>query len=246
MRPSLSLKLVALAWGLWSCGEQGYRHDPSGAGACIADELGELHLSTSVPDCASGKIGCQVKCRLADATACLGIAYLAEGSSSPEEVRSLYRRACFLGAANACTNYAASVWMGKTTDAQVACARRTFEKACAVKEQFACGMVGRVMLESGGSPDYRAGQEYLQAACGQTAVSLVASLPSTWNPETSVDTTPQSYRPCSSAPAMVETSTRVANPRLPGRRSTEGRPNARIKLTKPERIGAGMKVTSVG
>jgi hypothetical protein len=159
---------VALACGLWSCGEQRHRADAARADrACVADEMAELHLSSSVPDCASGKLQCEVKCKLGDARACLGIAYAAEEASPPEEVRELYRRACLLGEANACTNHAASVWAGKTTDAQVACARRTFERACAVKEQFACGMVGRVMLESGGTPDPAAARHYLQGECDQ-------------------------------------------------------------------------------
>jgi TPR repeat protein len=157
--------LLVLAAGLLSCAE---RHHPDAAQAdhlCLADEIGELHLSTSIPQCNSEKIECETRCRLGEAAACLGIAYSAEGSSSADELRGLYRRACLRGAANACTNYAASIWTGETTDAQVACVRRTLEKACAVKEQFACGMVGRVMLESGGSPDYKAGRSYLQATC---------------------------------------------------------------------------------
>ena len=39
------------------------------------------------------------------------------------------------------------------------------EKACAAKEHFACGMVGRVMLESTDPPQYVEGRKYLEAAC---------------------------------------------------------------------------------
>ena len=34
-------------------------------------------------------------------------------------------------------------------DDELACARRTFEKACSADEPFACGTVGRMMLEAG-------------------------------------------------------------------------------------------------
>lgn len=74
-------------------------------------------------------------------------------------------RACLLGASNACTNYAASIWAGEHSDDQLACARLTFEKACAAKEPFACGMVGRIMLESTTQPPYAKGRSYLEAAC---------------------------------------------------------------------------------
>jgi hypothetical protein len=81
-----------------------------------------------------------------------------------DDAVQLYRRACVLGAANGCTNYAASIWAGKHSDDQLACAQRTFEKACAAKEPFACGMVGRLMIESD-SPDFSGGRKYLEGAC---------------------------------------------------------------------------------
>jgi TPR repeat protein len=103
---------------------------------------------------------------MGSASACLGLAYASDKDKGPTEgVRNLYRRACVLGDANGCTNYAASVWTGKASKEEEACARRTFEKACAVKEQFACGMVGRVMLESDGAPDIAEARHYLQSAC---------------------------------------------------------------------------------
>jgi len=132
----------------------------------VADSIGSLELVSSVPKCASGKFVCEVKCRLGDAKACLGLAYVVEGSSE-EEARGLYRRACLGGVANACTNYAASLWVGELSEPQLACIRRTFEKACAVKEQFACGMVARVMLESVEAPDYAAGRRVLEASCAR-------------------------------------------------------------------------------
>jgi TPR repeat protein len=77
----------------------------------------------------------------------------------------LFRRACLLGAANACTNYAATIWAGTHTEGQLACATKTFEKACAANEPFACGMVGRLMIENTTPPQFAEGRRYLEAAC---------------------------------------------------------------------------------
>jgi TPR repeat protein len=96
------------------------------------------------------------------------MAYAAEKDpATAKEAVRLYRRGCLLGAANACTNYAAGVWAGEHSDDQLACARRTFEKACAAKEPFACGMVGRLMLESTAPPPYAEARRYLEAACDE-------------------------------------------------------------------------------
>ena len=158
-----------LAMCLVSCGrESAYRSDSTGAAAvCLADSIGSLQLVPSVPKCAPDRIACEVKCRIGDAASCLGLAYAAEGASSPEEVRGLYRHACIAGAANACTNYAASLWAGPMAEEQLACVRRTLEKACAVREQFACGMAARVVLESGGNAEVTEWRRYLQSKCDE-------------------------------------------------------------------------------
>jgi hypothetical protein len=158
-----------LTVGLICCGRnKGLRNGTAGeAPTCLADSIGELQLVSSVPKCASDRIACDLKCRLRDAGSCLGLAYAGEGASPPEELRGLYRNACLAGAANACTNYAASLWVGQMSEEQLACVRRTFEKACAVGEQFACGMVARVALESGGEPDVGEWRRYLQGKCDQ-------------------------------------------------------------------------------
>jgi hypothetical protein len=96
------------------------------------------------------------------------MAYASE--SDPKEAGEapqLYHRACLLGAAIACTNYAAGIWAADHTDDQLECVRRTFERACAAKEPFACGMVGRVMLESTNPPLLAEGRTYLEAACDE-------------------------------------------------------------------------------
>ena len=120
----------------------------------------------SVPSCASGGWICRIECRAGDAASCLGLAYAADANpESKQDAPGLYRSACLLGAANACTNYAASIWAAGASGGELACVRRTFEKACAVEEPFACGMVGRVMLESTTPPAYTEGRRYLEKAC---------------------------------------------------------------------------------
>jgi TPR repeat protein len=96
------------------------------------------------------------------------MAYAAEKDpqNAAEAVR-LYQRACLLGEANACTNYAASIWANDPSDEQLTCARRTFEKACAAKEPFACGMVGRIMFASATPPQFAEVRRYLEAACDE-------------------------------------------------------------------------------
>jgi hypothetical protein len=134
--------------------------------ACAPDSVRTLHLLPTVPVCTADDWMCSAKCRVGDAGSCLAMAYAMQKDSKRHgESARLYRRACLLGAANACTNYAAGIWVEQDSEGQLACARRTFEKACAAKEPFACGMVGRVMLESANPPAYAEGRRYLEAAC---------------------------------------------------------------------------------
>lgn len=165
MRVRGILVSTALVAGLASCGPGPASRGAAGSTECLAESIGALQLLPSVPKCASGKIACEVKCRLGEAAACLGLAYAAEDVASPEEVRGLYRQACLAGAANACTNFAASLWTGPMEDEELACVRRTFDWACAAGEQFACGMVARVVLESGGRADVAEWRRYLQDKC---------------------------------------------------------------------------------
>lgn len=134
--------------------------------ACVADSIHTLERASNVPSCAPADLLCRAKCLAGSATSCLGMAYAAEKdpTTTVEAVR-LYKRACLLGEANGCTNYAASIWSSDHTDEQLICARRTFEKACAAKEPFACGMVGRLMLESTTPPHFAEARRYLEVAC---------------------------------------------------------------------------------
>ena len=133
---------------------------------CIADSIAALQRAPSVPPCTFDDCECRLKCRAGSAGACLGLAYAAEKDSKHEnEAKAFYQRACLQGEANACTNFAAHIWARNPTDPQLACARRTFERACTAGEPFACGMVGRIMLENTDHPPYADARRYLEAAC---------------------------------------------------------------------------------
>ena len=147
------------------------REGLSGAGerVCIADSIRELRRASSIPSCEPDDLMCRAKCRAGNASSCLGMAYAAQNASREADAVRFYRRACLLGEANACTNYAASIWAADHTDEQLACARRTFEKACGAKEPFACGMVGRLMIESTTPPQLAQARTYLEAACNDVS-----------------------------------------------------------------------------
>lgn len=134
--------------------------------ACIADSIGTLKSDVTVPNCAERPWLCRLSCVAEDGPSCAGLAYhLEDKPETKEEATRFFRRACQLGVASGCTNYAARIWAADRTGPELPCVQRTFEKACAAKESFACGMVGRVMLESMPSPDFAAGRRYLEQAC---------------------------------------------------------------------------------
>jgi TPR repeat protein len=136
---------------------------------CIANSIGALRILPKLPSCTAEDSSCRDACLSGDAASCLSSAYAVQKKSSTEnEAVQLFHRSCILGSANGCTNYAANIWANPHTDAQLACARRTFEKACQAKEAFACGMVGRIMLEGSTTPDQaKEGRRYLEAACDE-------------------------------------------------------------------------------
>jgi hypothetical protein len=125
---------------------------------CIADSIGTLQRFASIPACTRFDLQCRVDCLSGDAAKCVGLAYAAD---SP----FYFHRACVLGSAIGCTNFAAGIWARKHSAGQLKCIRRTFEKSCAANEPFACGMVGRIMIEAGKPPAFAEGRKYLQAAC---------------------------------------------------------------------------------
>jgi len=163
-----SVAAVAISILLMSNGCSKLRRESGAGDACIADSIGSLHLLSTVPSCATDELLCRVRCTAGSAAFCVGLAYeIQKEAKNEDEAIRLYRRACVLGAAIGCTNYAASIWAGRHTDSELACARRTFEKACGAKEAFGCGMVGRLMLENTNPPSYAEGRNYLERACNE-------------------------------------------------------------------------------
>jgi hypothetical protein len=156
------------AWLLFGCAREVPTQPMTGAPgqACIADSIESLRLTPEFSRCEFDDSSCRVECTGGSATACLAIAYAAERDPAhAAEATAFYQRACLLGAANACTNFAAHLWSNEHSEAQLACAQRTFEKACTVRESFACGMVGRMMLEAAEQPRFADARKYLEAAC---------------------------------------------------------------------------------
>lgn len=158
------LLAATVSFTLASCSKEAVTGD-SGE-VCLADALRTLERTPTVPSCESNDWLCRAKCRVGSAPSCLGVAYaLQKDRASEAEATRFYKRACLLGEANACTNYAASIWGNDHTDEQLTCARRMFEKACAAGEPFACGMVGRLMLEDTTPPQLAEARRYLEGAC---------------------------------------------------------------------------------
>jgi TPR repeat protein len=68
------------------------------------------------------------------------------GAEDPPQVAEYFRRACTLGLALACTNWAAGELPPKDSPAQ-RCLYRVFDKACDAGEPFGCGMTARLLLD---------------------------------------------------------------------------------------------------
>ena len=82
----------------------------------------------------------------------------------------MYLSACRAGLSIGCTNYAAFLWARERHDA---CAKRLFDKACAVDDAWACGMLGRMIVDDAQSSpsvaarteQLRQGREILERSC---------------------------------------------------------------------------------
>jgi hypothetical protein len=140
----------------------------SSKAACIAGVVGKLRgLPNGVPNCGPNEPSCRQACEAGDGPSCLARAYALESEpSTRSEAASLYRRSCLLGVANACTNYAATIWSSEHSEEELECARRIFSKACDAHDPFACGMAGRIAFDQASSPtDFEAARQALEAAC---------------------------------------------------------------------------------
>jgi len=140
-------------------------------GVCeVADALGELKTDLpTLPDCGVSVEICRAACAAGDGASCLSMAYrLEKDSSTASEAGDMYRRACRLGLANACTNFAASVWSRDDTPSHLACAELIFERSCGAGEAFACGMVQRLAMDAAVFPeDFAHAHERLERACAE-------------------------------------------------------------------------------
>jgi hypothetical protein len=150
------------------------------AAACAADELGPLDSSKLYRRCHDVEDACRAACDRDDVEACFGLAVVmqeremelpereASARSAPSNV--LYRKACVLGAPNACTNHAAHLWRFSPTPDELACAMRIFEATCDVDDPFGCGMVARILIENANGPDdedVARGRAVLERSCAQ-------------------------------------------------------------------------------
>jgi TPR repeat protein len=101
------------------------------------------------PDCGehAADAKCERACGRGDAAACQEhAAAIDKGGETYDEAHWLYGKACELGVAISCTNYAADLWL--TDDyALLACAQRIFQKTCDADEPWGCGMLGRMLID---------------------------------------------------------------------------------------------------
>lgn len=118
--------------------------------SCLAERTRTLEVADAVRDCADDGADCDAACREGDAEACYarGVQLqLRRPSGSESAVMELYERACTLGSAIGCTNFAAGIWMNDPGERDAACALAIFERTCEAGDHFGCGMVGRVRAE---------------------------------------------------------------------------------------------------
>jgi TPR repeat protein len=81
------------------------------------------------------------------------------------EAHGLFLKACRLGLANACTNWAAGEWVFELGQSPQ-CMRAVFGKACNLGDMFACGMAGRILIRDPSFPgDVVRARILLEMAC---------------------------------------------------------------------------------
>jgi len=165
MRHAALLVLLALA----SCTKEPPKPAAKRAAPpCAADLAGEWKAGLPVTEGCDGRsLVCRVACEKGDVSACLGFAVALESDpGTAEQADTWFQRACELGAAIGCTNHAAKLWASKDAEANLACARRTFVRACDAGEPFGCGMAGRLILDGATSrEDVQQGKAFLEASC---------------------------------------------------------------------------------
>ena len=146
----------------------------SGSGSaitCIADQV-DPHDRVWVrdPTCAADDVKCKANCETQnDSSACMSRALILEKDPAQrEEANLMFIRACALGTIAGCTNYAGFLWANNKNNAASECAYLLFQKTCAVKDPFGCGMLGRMTIDNAPNADAAAlGKRALEGACGE-------------------------------------------------------------------------------
>lgn len=136
---------------------------------CLADKLPTLlAYGGQSPDCKDAASDrCSTACLSGDAAACYDRGMATGHDAAGDAVSDkMFRKACELGMAIGCTNYAASMWARDET-ASLDCARRIFEKTCAANETWGCGMLGRMLIDddAAGKEELTRGRAVLERAC---------------------------------------------------------------------------------
>lgn len=132
---------------------------------CVADRVVNLAPAPpDIPDCNVDEGWCRTECTRGNAAACFAL-----GAGMQNQVKdvalNLFAKSCELGLAIGCTNYGAGIWNDGTNSA---CAKRVFEKACSVKEAYACGMLGRMAVAAAkDDPARSAARAQLQKSCDE-------------------------------------------------------------------------------
>ncbi len=138
---------------------------------CLADGLGPLRPTWKVPEqrCTAEQQGVSRRLCRGDGDQCFAVARAIEADDRTNlESREMFKRACQLGLALGCTNWAASMWTKSDADTSFKCLARVFRRSCDVGEVYSCGMEGRMYLEDPqGAADLVLGDALLERACNE-------------------------------------------------------------------------------
>ena len=164
----MTLRLcLALVVALGACEEREVAVKPKSA--CFVDEMPTRMTNHWLvrPECTPTNLACRWRCLRGDEDACFNRAIAIERTSAGEaEATELFAQACRLGLTLGCTNWAAHRWSSQQGDWR--CTNHVFSRTCAFKEPLACGMVGRMTMDKGGTPsDMARGKVQLQSACDE-------------------------------------------------------------------------------
>ncbi len=168
--------LLLLPLLLIGCDREPAREVAAPVEPCVADEIGELRAGWNEREgCTAKSSECRAACVAGDADACfsLAISLQAEHPRDAEDPQleadyvAYYERACRLGLATGCTNWAAALLFSDTSPS-TACMYRFFERTCEAGDLFGCSMTARILIELPRTPiDAWIGYHQLAAACDE-------------------------------------------------------------------------------